>query len=158
MNADGSNKTQLLNMHSAEPAWSPKGDKIAFSSTIHAFQQGDIWIVNADGSGEPKRLTTDPGSDEYPAWSPDGNKMAFVRKGDIYVMNSDGSDERNLTHTAMTDENVPDWSPDGSEIAFTRSNPENISAGDLEGYPAIYKMDAAGSKEKRLTYTQGAES
>mgnify|MGYP000122484884 CR=1 FL=1 len=32
----------------------------------------DIWIVNVDGSGEPRKLTNSPRRDAHPRWSPDG--------------------------------------------------------------------------------------
>jgi Tol biopolymer transport system component len=55
--------------------WSPDGTRIAFDRTgPSAF--GDIWVMNADGSGQ-KRLTTSPGDDLGSAWSPDGEQIAF---------------------------------------------------------------------------------
>jgi hypothetical protein len=61
------------------PAWSPDGTKIAF------MRDGDIWVMNADGSGLVQ-LTTDPVYEDDPAWSPDGTKIAFMRSGDIWFI------------------------------------------------------------------------
>lgn len=59
-----------------DPTWSPDGSKIAFA--VYP-QPGTGWpsiyIVDADGSDEPQRLTRG----EYPAWSPDGSRIAFTR-------------------------------------------------------------------------------
>ena len=50
-------------------SWSPDGSKIAY------VDDGDIYVMNADGSNT-RRLTTDPKGDFYPAWSPDGSTIA----------------------------------------------------------------------------------
>jgi hypothetical protein len=70
MNADGSAKTRLtstvadLNVF---PAWSPDGTKIAF--TRFGSGNADIYVINADGSGE-MQLTSGPAADFTPAWQP----------------------------------------------------------------------------------------
>ena len=60
----------------------------------------------------------------------------------ICVMNSDGTQTRRLTSRFM--DTRPDWSPDGTRIAFVS---------DRDGNPEIYVMDADGSNETRLTYS-----
>jgi len=59
------------------PAWSPDGTLLAFSAwdDPNDSDTSRIYIVNADGSGEPRILTD--GSD--PSWSPDGSRIAFSR-------------------------------------------------------------------------------
>jgi dipeptidyl aminopeptidase/acylaminoacyl peptidase len=72
MNADGSNRTQVYDSSASDPAWSPDGEKVAFSkSTPNGLSF--IYIMNADGCG--KRRLTPPDSDnehpeQGPAWSP----------------------------------------------------------------------------------------
>ena len=89
------------------PAWSPDGAKIAFE------RDGDVWVMNADGSGQ-HNLTGGPESGQEPAWSPDGTKIAFQTFGaegyDIAVMNADGSGLHTITNDAFFDE-FPDWQP-----------------------------------------------
>jgi TolB protein len=62
----------------------------------------DIWVINADGSGET-RLTTDDSVDGLPAWNPEGTHVAFLsnRGGTwaIWVMAADGSGQRKLFNT-----------------------------------------------------------
>jgi len=143
---------------SASPALSPRSSlpagaansKIAFASFPRGGGQlsnGEIFVVNADGSGR-RRLTSNPVDDDFPVWSPDGRKVAFVRgflnrpdpSFDVYVMNADGSGERRLTRNAAW----PAWSPDGRKIAF------------LRGFPAdLYVMNADGSGERRLARNAG---
>ena len=75
---------------------------------------GDIYVVNADGSGL-RRLTQ--GMD--PSWSPDGTQVVFARWTEpwgIYLINADGSNERLLFSSSVA--RSPVFSPDGSQIAF----------------------------------------
>lgn len=77
---------------------------------------GDIYIVNADGTGP--RLLTQGGLD--PALSPDGQQVAFTRWGPtegVYLINGDGSNERQV-HAGRQPKS-PVWSPDGTQLVFT---------------------------------------
>ena len=64
-------------MHDASPAWSPDGSKIVFSRRQESLGPGDLYIINADGTGEV-RLTSDPGDERDPTWSPDGQTIAYT--------------------------------------------------------------------------------
>jgi hypothetical protein len=81
---------------------------------FQAVSDGDIYVVNADGTGLA-RLTS--GMD--PSWSPDGTQVAFARWTEpwgIYAINADGSNERLLFSSSVA--RGPVWSPDESQIAF----------------------------------------
>jgi Tol biopolymer transport system component len=54
------------------PAWSPSGDLVAFM-----YQQKDLFIVRADGSGRQKIFVVPGGVYQPPVWAPDG-KSLFV--------------------------------------------------------------------------------
>jgi TolB protein len=72
MNADGSDLTNLTN-NSAwdfEPAWSPDGAKIAFTSDRDGDDNWEIYVMNADGSNQTN-LTNNSAWDFGPAWSPE---------------------------------------------------------------------------------------
>jgi hypothetical protein len=141
MNADGSNQTRLTNntVSDGDPAWSPDGTRIAFTSTRGG--NSEIYVMWYDGFDQ-MRLTTNGGED--PAWSPDGARIAFAsaRDAEIYAMNADGSDQTRLTTNTASDED-PAWSPDGARIAFVTNRDGN--------YDEIYVMNADGFDQTRLT-------
>ena len=68
MGADGSDPVNLTENASfdTEPAWSPDGGSIAFSTGRDG--NSEIYVMDADG-GSPVNLTNDSGTDDKPAWS-----------------------------------------------------------------------------------------
>ncbi|PIR18498.1 MAG: hypothetical protein COV48_07185 [Elusimicrobia bacterium CG11_big_fil_rev_8_21_14_0_20_64_6] len=52
-----------------DPAWSPDGRFLAFSST--RGKRSQIWVMDADGSA-PRLMADAPGSSVTPHWSPVG--------------------------------------------------------------------------------------
>ena len=68
-----------------EPAWSPDGRRIAFTSNRSLpdpdrTYNTDIWLVAADSKDKgahPTQVTTNPGEDHQAAWSPDGKWIAY---------------------------------------------------------------------------------
>jgi TolB protein len=137
---DGSDVRRLTSEPSvdADPAWSPDGGRIAFSSNREGDGDLDIYIMSSDGSGVT-RVTTETGADYEPAWSPNGQKIAFTsrRTGDaeIFVMNADGTNPVRLTNSPG-DDSEPAWSPDGQSIAFTtrRGDRPQIFVANADGY------------------------
>jgi Tol biopolymer transport system component len=97
------------------PVFSPDGTKIAFLRD--SGSQPDIWVMNADGSGQ-KKITDDIAFENGLSWSPDGTKIAFEQDGDIWTIAPEGSGRRNLTDTPDAVEVNPDFSPDGEKLAF----------------------------------------
>jgi Tol biopolymer transport system component/erythromycin esterase-like protein len=139
----------------SEPAWSPDGSKIAFSS--NRSLSFHIYTINPDGSGLTQ-LTNNITASAYrswntsPRWSPDGTKITFraTRRGnnEIYVMNADGSSQVNLSNHSASDVD-PCWSPDGKQIAFVS---------DRDGLEEIYIMDVNGVNQTRLTFNDDKDT
>ena len=164
MNADGS-RTQNLTRSpkpDAGPAWSPDGQKIAFRRVVGVIPCGtggcgtadsDIYVMNADGSGQQNLTRKAAFRLGSPAWSPDGQKLAFQRRSkgtnwEIFVINADGSGQRNLTRNRSHDMDAA-WSPDGRRIVFRTTR---------HGKWEVYVMNANGSGQRRLTRTAANEA
>ncbi len=98
------------------PAWSPDNSLLAITSTRAQNRNADIYLINADGSGDPINLTQNVGSDFEPAWSPDALHLVFVSnrggQNQLWEMNADGSNQIPLTEGKGTDGDVePAWQP-----------------------------------------------
>ena len=56
------------------PTWTPDGKQITYVDTSHAIE-----TTNADGTGTPTTLYSDPANTFYsPTWSPDGQRLAYT--------------------------------------------------------------------------------
>ncbi len=128
--------------HDYAPAWSPDGGRILFFSWREGVR--DLWIVPSAG-GEPRRLDSGPGIDQFASWSPDGASIAYTTQ--VPVTNNQeilvlpiGGAPRALVADASEDYH-PSWSPDGRWIAFTS---------DRLGSPDIWMIGAAGADSARL--------
>jgi TolB protein len=112
MDAEGGNQRRLTfeGKYADSPAWSPKGDKIAFQM-MGENGSFDIYTIAPDGSKLTK-VTNMPGNNEYPTWAPDGSLIAFVNtvggRSDLFVVKHDGSRARGVTSSG--DVRMPDWS------------------------------------------------
>jgi Tol biopolymer transport system component len=93
------------------PAWSPDGNRIAFSAVRDG--QWEMFVVDVDGSNL-RQLTTSSADDLHPTWSPDGSTIAFQSnpeaQWDIYVIRHDGTGLARVTTDAANDCN-PSWRP-----------------------------------------------
>ncbi len=114
MNADGSDVKRLTfqGNYNQTPAWSPRGDLIAFTARDerNAF---DLFTIEV-ASGKVKRLTQDTKNNEEPSFSPNGRLILFTstRGGSksLYVMTFDGNNQIALP-LDKGDYTTPDWGP-----------------------------------------------
>lgn len=137
-----------------EPAWSPDGQKIAFTSTRDGFPYMAIYVMDQNGSNVVR--LTNPVANvrvRFPSWSPDGTKILFASNlggdSEIFVVNADGSNLVQLTNNTIEDDQ-PRFSPDGSKIVFA-SNRDAPAEGLPNGKWEIYEMNADGTAARRLT-------
>jgi dipeptidyl aminopeptidase/acylaminoacyl peptidase len=111
------------------PEISPDGKWVAFSVTEPSYNDkdvvNDIWIVPADGSVAPRRITSGKGTESGYKWSPDSKQLAFTAKreedevGQIYLINiTEAGEAQRLTNTS-TGAGPLQWSPDGKMILYT---------------------------------------
>ena len=95
--------------YNADPDWSSRGDKIAYSSIRNGTFQ--ICTINPDGT-QDLQLTWE-GSNECPKWSLNGRHLVFVstRNGgkQLFTMMANGTNVQQMTRTGLN--YSPDWSP-----------------------------------------------
>lgn len=69
-------------------AWSPDGRRLVLSAK-HRRHLGrtltsDLYLVDREAAGPPRRLTDDPGPDEDPVWLPDGSIACLSHADSLY--------------------------------------------------------------------------
>ena len=171
-NPDGTDLRRLTTAlgYDAEAGFSPNGSRIVFSSTRSAYADnlsdeekklrkidlsyfGEIYIMNADGSGQT-RLTRSPGYDGGPFFSPDGSRIVWRRfnksgtLAEIHTMKPDGSEVRKITSFDSMSW-APYFHPSGDYIIFA-SNKLGFTNFEL------FLVDAMGQHEPiRVTKRAG---
>jgi Tol biopolymer transport system component/DNA-binding winged helix-turn-helix (wHTH) protein len=105
-----------------DPAFSPDGEKIAFTWYGENPVRGDLY-VQLIGGEKPLRLTqTKSGYICCGDWSPDGREIAFGRcddtGGGVYTVPAFGGPERKLTDVICPtgDGGDPKWTADGKSL------------------------------------------
>lgn len=110
------------------PAWSPDGRRLAVTLSKDGGSQ--IFLINADGSGTPQRLTSSSAIDTEPNFSPDGKSIIFTsdRGGSpqIYRISAGGGSPQRLTFEGSYNVS-PRHSPDGKSFTFIQRNGNRYS-------------------------------
>jgi Ca2+-binding RTX toxin-like protein len=137
MNVDGSNPHSITSnpAEDIDPAWSPNGRLIAFSSN----RSGDfaIYTMRADGTHVTKITPDNPLGDTQPSWAPDATMIAYTsfrpQGVRIFGVRPDGTGVVRLVGTGGCC-NVfdPAWSPDGTRIAYAWSGCSSSCFGGID--------------------------
>ncbi len=132
MNADGSGLTRLTTEPSIEkePAFSPDGTRVSFSSDRSGTFQ--IYLLDL-ATMQVKQLTDEAEGADESSFSHDGSLIAFHSGASVWVVHPDGTGAT-LVATGLDTFNAyfwPHFSADDAELLFDRNN--EIDAVHLDG-------------------------
>ncbi|MGH9310861.1 MAG: protein kinase domain-containing protein [Vicinamibacterales bacterium] len=143
-----------LAMDSSGAVWSPDSKRVAFASSGGGVGN-KVFVANADGSGQPERLTDIQGSQTASTWAASGNAIAFLNRApgsplSIWVLPMNGMPR---TPRKFLEPGVylsdPELSPDGKWMAYVSNE---------SGQPEVYVQPYAGPGEKiRISTNVGYE-
>ncbi len=145
------------------PAWSPDGQYIAFSSDRNGSPE--LFVMRPDGS-ESIQITNDPDKIEHSfIWSPNSQQIAYVAAQEyvdgenqqwgisvLYVVQSDGSRIVQLAGGVQGEccISYPAWSPDGKHLAFYYLTNQDCLWRECESHIDIVEV-ATGERARLIT-------
>jgi Tol biopolymer transport system component/predicted Ser/Thr protein kinase len=105
-------------------SWSPDGKSI-----VYATANGDINLMQSDGTGAHKLVSVGGAVDWHFSWAPDGSIIRFFRDGSLWEMASSGSNLRQLLPGWRPSDYkcCGKWSPDGEYFVVAAGPPGPIS-------------------------------
>jgi TolB protein len=117
---DGANPRKVVK--GREPAFSPDGRRIAFTSS--AFHDNDeIYLIDLDGSNMVRLTDNRRKFDWFASWSPTGDRLAYNSEAyggqELMIMLANGEAKTRISIAEKTYEQETVWSPDGKGLAYT---------------------------------------
>lgn len=139
-----------------QPAWSPDGSTILFSSFNRLRAYPTLFTMKSDGTNLQAFPGFDGNWETGSNWSPAGDKVVFIddrtdniSDSFIRIENADGTNRQVFDEGPGVEyRNRPSWSPDGRKILFGKWI---YLTGDME----IYAKNTDGSGFVQLTDTSG---
>ena len=110
--------------YTADPALSPDGRLLAYSSDRDGDGVLDIWVQQLTTGGGLVRLTRHGADDYWPSFSPDGSRVAFNSDrngGGIYVVPAIGGSPTRIADSERGVQRIPpaQFSPDGEWVSYS---------------------------------------
>ena len=123
-----------------DPAWSPDGASLLFSSDRDGSM--DLWIRDMR-SGRDRKLTSRGMS---AAWSPDGTQIAFLNPdSELQVVDLQLGVARKV-HERLNEPGRPSWAPDGTAIVVSALEP--YSTRFREGTNQVLRVSLDGQPDR----------
>ena len=145
--ADNPDRTRQItnsNTEISETCWTPNG-QIIYSSAATTARFLDLWIMNADGSGNRQLTFTNDRHEHQASLSPDGRHIAFTMlysgMRSIWRMNLDGGGAKELVRNVSGFAH-PTFSPDSQWVHY--------NSRDENGNPSFWKVSAEGGQPVKV--------
>ena len=132
-----------------DPAWSPDGTQIVYSSDKESDHL-QLWIRH-NQTGQSRRVTNLTTQPQGATWSPDGKRIVFFnvdgmwRVGPLSVVDVTTGVVTQI-HDTLPQPGTPTWSPDGTRIALASVAP--LTRRFREGTNQVLTVSAKGGDDK----------
>ena len=138
------------------PVWSPDGKHVVYAFATKGAT--NLYMINADGSGQPERLTTSDQAQTPTSWAAT-NTIAFIQRAGerfgVYVLPMDGPDARkpSLFLESRVLMSYADFSRDGGWLAYVtnESGNEEVYAQPYPGPGGKIQLSTAFGSEPLWT-------
>ena len=160
MKLDGSDIRRLTDFKAMSwaPYFHPSGRYVIFAANKLGFSNFELYLVDAEGTREPVRVTTHDGFDGLPVFAPEGKRLSWTSnrtpQGTSQIFIADWNHDAALSALTLSPArgSIPAATPPASTVPPSLS-PE-IAVSDLRTHVGFLASDAL---EGRLTGTPGAE-
>src|SRR5262245_13616729 len=126
-----------------DPKYSPDGKWIAFISDRSGREE--IYLIAADGTGEPQKITDLDSLKFNYSWAPGSKEIAYTSSDSKLRKHSlETRQTIDLATSKYGNISAPIWSPDGKWIAYYRA--------DQTRDTDVYLVPSAGGEERKVTF------
>ncbi len=158
MSIDGGEATRLtqLNAMSWAPFYHPSGQYLVFTTNLLGFANFELFLVRADGSGDPVRVTYTDGFDGLPVFLPSGDQLSWTStrgsgRSQIFLGDWDHAEALRQLGLADPAQTPPSEDRDAALLAAQSTSPEFTPADIGRHVDYLTRPELGG----RMTGTEG---